>query len=59
MREPTLREDEPLIAPDYVLIVAGDFEPVWLADGSVAKRWLKQGSYAPGELIPEAPAPPE
>jgi hypothetical protein len=57
MDEPTLREDEPLIAPDVVTIVSGDFEPVRRADGSVEKRYLKPGIYLPGQVIPEQDGP--
>ena len=53
MDEPILREDEPLIAPDYVTIVPGDSEPVRRADGSVGTRYLQPGIYQPGQVIPE------
>ncbi|WP_170292465.1 hypothetical protein [Mycolicibacterium grossiae] len=53
MSEPVINEDEPLLAPDFVLIIPGDFEPVRRADGSVGKRYLKPGQYMPGQVIPE------
>lgn len=56
MDEPTLRENEPLLAPDYVTIIPGDFEPVRRRDGSVGKRYLQPGIYQPGQVIPERPA---
>jgi hypothetical protein len=57
MDEPNLREDEPLIAPKVVTVVAGDFEPVRRADGSVGKRYLKPGIYLPGQVIQEQDGP--
>jgi hypothetical protein len=53
MDDPTLPEDEPLVAPDYVLILSGDFEPVRRADGSVGKRYLQPGIYQQDQIIPE------
>ncbi|BBZ51584.1 hypothetical protein H7H82_10945 [Mycobacterium heidelbergense] len=57
MNKPTLREGQPLLAPDYVTIIPGDTEPELRADGSVGERHLKPGIYVPGQVIPAVEKP--